>query len=222
MRVEPLQNLAAQDADQSPPEMTALDTDVLGYHGERATVFLHGAGGDKSQLRPLADQLRPATAILPSLRGHGASPAPIGGFSPLDFSADLHRMAHGWPSELDLIGYSFGAVVAAVSAATWAATRTRSLVVLDTTFRPHPEFHENDEWAEGSWLRWTYDWRPVLARVEVPVLVIRSDDSELLDDAAVADLVAIPNVTVENTPGDHESVLEDLDALRAIIEKWQQ
>ncbi|MFH8338391.1 alpha/beta fold hydrolase [Streptomyces sp. AM6-12] len=145
-------------------------------------LLLHGFGGDKSQLRPLGDALCPAGAVAvhPSLRAHGDSHRPVWGYSVLDFSADLHRIADILPDEVHLVGYSYGGLVAAVSAVTWGASRVRSLVVIDQSFDAHPALHEADEWAEGSLLRWTYDFGhlpDLLERLGVPVLVLAGADS---------------------------------------------
>ncbi|APE22577.1 MULTISPECIES: alpha/beta fold hydrolase [Streptomyces] len=145
-------------------------------------LLLHGFGGDKRQLRPIGDALCPAGAVAvhPSLRGHGDSPSPDWGFSVLDFSADLHRFADVLPDELHLVGYSYGGLVAAVSAVTWGASRVRSVVVVDQSFDAHPHLHVADEWAEGSLLRWTYDFGhlpDLLERLGIPLLVLAADDS---------------------------------------------
>ncbi|MEU6325762.1 alpha/beta hydrolase [Streptomyces sp. NPDC047049] len=145
-------------------------------------LLLHGFGGDKSQLRPLGDALCPAgcVAVHPSLRSHGDSHQPDWGYSVLDFSADLHRIADILPDEVHLVGYSYGGLVAAVSAVTWGASRVRSLVVIDQSFDAHPALHVADEWAEGSLLRWTYDFGhlpDLLERLGIPVLVLAGTDS---------------------------------------------
>ncbi|MGY9070633.1 alpha/beta fold hydrolase [Streptomyces sp. CAS3] len=145
-------------------------------------LLLHGFGGDKTQLRPIGDALCPpgSVAVHPSLRAHGDSHQPAWGYSVLDFSADLHRVADILPDEVHLVGYSYGGLVAAVSAVTWGASRVRSLVVIDQSFDAHPALHEADEWAEGSLLRWTYDFGhlpDLLERLGVPVLVLAGADS---------------------------------------------
>ncbi|MCX5383341.1 alpha/beta fold hydrolase [Streptomyces sp. NBC_00083] len=145
-------------------------------------LLLHGFGGDKTQLRPVGDALCGAgsVAVYPSLRAHGDSPKPAWGYSALDFSADLHRFADVLPDELHLVGYSYGGLVAAVSAITWGASRVRSLVVVDQSFDPHPDWHVADEWAEGSLLRWHYDFShlpDLLERLGIPVLVLAAEGS---------------------------------------------
>ncbi|MFG2986629.1 alpha/beta fold hydrolase [Streptomyces sp. NPDC048258] len=145
-------------------------------------LLLHGFGGDKGQLRPVGDALCAAdsVAVYPSLRAHGDSHKPAWGYSVMDFSADLHRFADALPDELHLVGYSYGGLVAAVSAVTWGASRVRSLVVVDQSFDPHPDWHVADEWAEGSLLRWHYDFShlpDLLERLGIPVLALAAEES---------------------------------------------
>ncbi|WP_330458929.1 alpha/beta hydrolase [Streptomyces sp. NBC_00820] len=145
-------------------------------------LLLHGFGGDKGQLRPVGDALCPqdSVAVYPSLRAHGDSHQPAWGYSVLDFAADLHRIGDILPGDLHLVGYSYGGLVAAVSAVTWGASRVRSLVVIDQSFDAHPDLHVADEWAEGSLLRWTYDFGhlpDLLERLGIPVLVLAAAES---------------------------------------------
>ncbi|QHC24542.1 alpha/beta fold hydrolase [Streptomyces sp. GS7] len=145
-------------------------------------LLIHGFGGDKGQLRPLGDALCPtgSVAVYPSLRAHGDSHRPAWGYSVLDFSADLHRFADALPDDLHLVGYSYGGLVAAISAVTWGAAKVRSLVLIDQSFDAHPALHVADEWVEGSLLRWTYDFGhlpDLLERLDIPVLVLAAADS---------------------------------------------
>lgn len=150
--------------------------------GPGSLLLLHGFGGGKDQLRELGDALCPtgSEAFYPALRAHGASPKPAWGYSPLDFAADVHRIADILPARVHAIGYSYGALVGAISATTWGAGRIRSLVVIDQSFAAHPEHHEVDEWVEGSQLRWFHDFSHLLDLLhvlEVPVLVLGSPES---------------------------------------------
>ncbi|QBF47467.1 alpha/beta fold hydrolase [Janibacter limosus] len=202
--------------------MQELDIDVVGDvdSAPRATVFLHGAGGDKSQLAPLGRELGSPVQIMPSLRGHGQSYSPKQGHSPLEYAADLHRSAHRWPDSLDVVGYSYGALVALLSATTWAAGRVRSLVVLDTSFESFPTMYVNDEDAEGSWLRWMYDYESALALVQVPVLCVRSSQSTLLTERTCQRMSQLEQVSVVELPGDHRSILDDSKALATVISEF--
>jgi pimeloyl-ACP methyl ester carboxylesterase len=79
-------------------------------------LLLHGFGGDKHQLRPLGDALPQADGVIsmyPSLRAHGASLKPPWDYSVLDFAVDLHCVADVLPVPIDLMDYSYGALVGA-------------------------------------------------------------------------------------------------------------
>jgi pimeloyl-ACP methyl ester carboxylesterase len=171
------------------PDYDDVPGSAQGTTAPGSMLLLHGFGGDKRQLRPLGEALCPegATAVYPSLRAHGDSPKPPWGYSVLDFSADLHRIADALPEDLHVVGYSYGGLVAAVSAVTWGAPKFRSLVVIDQSFDAHPDLHEADEWAEGSLLRWHYDFThllDLLDRLGIPVLVLaaRGSRSILADE----------------------------------------
>jgi pimeloyl-ACP methyl ester carboxylesterase len=190
-------------------------------------LLLHGFGGDKHQLRPLGEALCPrgSVAVYPTLRGHGASPKPGFGYSVLDFSADLHRFADAMPEALHLVGYSYGGLVAAVSAVTWAAPRVRSLAVIDQSFAAHPDFHEDDEWAEGSLLRWYYDFShllDLLERLGVPVLVLAARDSRnILPDersrlaARESELFSLAFID-----GDHADCYRNTEEMAAVLREF--
>ncbi|MGW6248121.1 alpha/beta fold hydrolase [Streptomyces roseolus] len=187
-------------------------------------LLLHGFGGDKEQLRPVGDALCPAgsVAVYPSLRAHGASPRPAWGYSVLDFSADLHRFADALPDELHLVGYSYGGLVAAVSAVTWAAPRVRSLVVVDQSFDARPEKHVADAWAEGSLLRWHYDFGhlpDLLERLGVPVLVLAAEQSPNISADERARLAARDRVhlSLEFIEGTHADCHRDTDAVTSAM-----
>ncbi|BCJ44136.1 hypothetical protein GCM10010168_09490 [Actinoplanes ianthinogenes] len=187
-------------------------------------LLVHGFGGDKNQLRELGDALCPAgsAAFYPSLRAHGASPKPIWGYSVLDFAADLHRIADVFPQEIHAVGYSYGALVSAISATTWGARRIRSLVVIDQSFAAHPEEHEVDEWVEGSLLRWHYDFThmlDLLQLLEVPVLVLASPDSGTISPAEEKELLArqSPLLTYRHISGSHATCYRDTPHLTGLI-----
>lgn len=187
----------------------------------QATVLLHGAGADGRQLCDLARRLAPPCAIRPTLRGHRGSLEPGWGYSPLESAADLQRWAHRWPAQLDFVGYSYGALVAALCAATWGAARIRSLVVLDTSFEAFPGRHVQDADAEGSWLRWTYDYRGVLDHLDIPALVLRSRDGDLIGEGEAERLGTLRHVTVRTLSGDHASMIEDTNSLSEAIHAWR-
>jgi pimeloyl-ACP methyl ester carboxylesterase len=193
------------------PGLSLIDFDLVPGRGGPARLFLHGFGGDKHQLRPLGDRLPPAgLAMYVSFRAHGGSSRPAWGYSVLDFTADVHRVADVLPTPIDVIGFSFGALVGAASALTWGGNRIRSLVVIDQSFAADPARHEADEWAEGSYLRWMYDYRPMLDRLDIPLLVVAAEESDMIGPAERW------RVT-RTVPGDHLGCLADPGALAAAI-----
>lgn len=197
------------------PDWTAVPGAATGLPLTGSMLLAHGAGGDHTQLRPLGDALaqRGMTAAYPSLRRHGASPAPEWGYSPLDFAADLHRIGDALPGDLHLVGYSLGGLVATVCAVTWAAARLRSLVLLDAAFAPAPERHEIDDWAEGSFLRWHYDYRPMLDLVPVPVLYLTGSDSDAVGEPERLWAKGHPDRTHRVVPGTHAGLHRPTPAL---------
>ena len=187
-------------------------------------LLLHGFGGDKGQLRPVGDALCPpgSVAVHPSLRAHGDSHRPDWGYSVLDFAADVHRFADALPGELHLVGYSYGGLVAAVSAVTWGASRVRSLVVIDQSFDAHPALHVADEWAEGSLLRWTYDFGhlpDLLERLGIPVLVLAAAESRniLADERERLSRRDSASLRLEFIRGSHADCHRNTDEITSVM-----
>jgi pimeloyl-ACP methyl ester carboxylesterase len=212
------------------PAIPLLDFDrVPGTAAGRAPgslLLVHGFGGDKRQLRALGDALCPAdaAAYYPTLRAHPGSPRPDWGYSALDFAADLHRIGDVLPERVHAIGYSYGALVSAISAVTWGA-RIRSLVVVDQSFAAHPERHEADEWVEGSLLRWTYDFSHLLDALHalgVPVLMLGSVDSGLIGVEEERGLLARRDRLFDYRAitGSHADSYRDTAALVPLIEDF--
>ncbi|HEX6472343.1 MAG TPA: alpha/beta hydrolase [Streptosporangiaceae bacterium] len=197
-------------------DIALIDFDLATVAGDgrrHSRLYLHGFGGDKRQLRPLGESLdAPAvTSMYASLRAHGASFKPAWGYSVLDFAADVHRVADVLPGPIDFIGYSYGALVAAACALTWAADRTRSLVVIDQSFDADPARHVADEWAEGSYLRWTYGYGGMLERLAAPTLLLTAADSAMVSAAELARLRGRcgTRLTAGLIAGAHDTCLND-------------
>jgi pimeloyl-ACP methyl ester carboxylesterase len=205
------------------PQVELLDFDLLDPVGAvrpGGLLALHGFGGDKNQLRPVAEAscASGTAALLPTLRAHPGSPTPEWGYSPLDFVADVHRVADALPGPLDLMGYSYGGLVAALSAVTWAGDRVRSLVLVDQSFDAHPDRFVADDTVEGSHLRWNYDFRhlpDLLAALGVPVLVLlaRESDSVGPDERAWLRARSGPLLRCVDVPGTHASLLDHPGAI---------
>jgi len=211
-------------------DVAAADSDgaFSAGHPPVGILAVHGFGGDKTQLRPVVDAVRApgVPALLPSLRSHGDSPAPAWGWSPLDFTADLHRIADALPGRLNLIGYSYGALVAALSAVTWAGDRVRSLVVVDQSFDAHPDRFVADEWAEGSHLRWNYDFGHLPGLLEaqrVPVLALFARDSDIVGPRERARLRSRADGGLfhcAEIPGTHAGLLEHPHTIASAVREF--
>ncbi|MET9811786.1 alpha/beta fold hydrolase [Streptomyces sp. NPDC006355] len=170
-----------------------LDHDLLpgsaaGPAAPGPLLLLHGFGDDKTALRAIGDTLCPtgSVAVYPSLRAHGASPAPKWGYSPLDFAADVQRILDPVPGPLHVIGYSYGALVAAVLGVALGPHRISSVVLLDQSFERLPDRYEADEWAEASFLKWHYDYRHLLDALDglgIRVLSVVARQSSVVPEA---------------------------------------
>jgi pimeloyl-ACP methyl ester carboxylesterase len=169
-----------------------LDYDVVEGRAETPVVsgsflFVHGFADDKTALRPLGDRLcgTGQPVLYPSLRAHGASPQPKWGYSPLDLAADLHRIVDAVPAPVHVVGYSFGALVAAMLAVTAGPSVVGSLAVLDQSFERDDGRYTPDDWAEASFLKWHYDYRHLfdaLAATGTPALAVIARDSHVVPE----------------------------------------
>jgi predicted alpha/beta-fold hydrolase len=178
------------------PRVELLDCDYLPGHATGRTapgsmLLLHGFADDKTTLRPLGSALCPpgAWAVHPSLRAHGTSPRPAWGYSPLDFAADLNRIADAFPRPVHVVGHSFGASIAAVTAVALGPDRIASVALLDQSFEEMPERYEgyeDDDWAEARFLKWHYPqthFLDILVALRIPVLVAIARDSPVVPEA---------------------------------------
>lgn len=200
-----------------------LDFDLHTPHpvgGEPAgtVVYLHGFGGDKAQLEPLAELLTPAgwVAFRPSLRGHGRSPAPPWGYSVLDFAADVHRLADLLTAPLLFVGYSLGGLLGSLSAVTWARTDTVGLVVIDQSYAAHPDRMVRDDQAEGRYLRWMYDFQGLIADTPVPTRIVLARESHMVqadERRFIERLVREGRMELEHIEGAHADCLADTQAV---------
>ncbi|MER5968945.1 alpha/beta fold hydrolase [Streptomyces sp. NPDC002055] len=148
-------------------------------------LLLHGFGDDGTALRGIGDALCPAgtLAVYPTLRAHGGSPFPEWGYSPLDFAADIHRIADAFPRPVHVVGHSYGALIAAISAVMLGPDRIGSVALLDQSFEPFEDRYEADEWAEASFLKWHYDYTHLfdsLTALGIPVLTVIARESPVV------------------------------------------
>lgn len=203
------------------PRVALLDYDhvpgtATGTAAPGSLLLVHGFGDDKTTLRPLGAALCPpgAVAVHPTLRAHGASPAPAWGYSPLDLAADLHRIADSFPRPVHVIGHSYGALVAAVAALALGPDRVASVAVLDQSFEAWPDRYVDDEWSEASHLKWHYDHTHVLtalAALDIPVLSVIARDSNVVPHAERMRMISRcgGQFTCVITGGTHTGFLRD-------------
>jgi hypothetical protein len=186
-------------------------------------LFLHGFGGDKRQLRHIAEPFaeQGARCILPSLRGHGASPAPPFGYSCLDLAADVHRLMAQIAARCHLVGYSHGALVGAVTAVAMRPG-VRSLASIDESFAAHPERMIQDEHVEARSLRWQFDWRHLLSTRAVPCLSLVARDSHMIDEEERGYLQTLVgrDFQVGSIAGTHASCLQDRNVIVRYIDDF--
>jgi pimeloyl-ACP methyl ester carboxylesterase len=220
-----------------PHQVELLDYDVrpgianaIGPAG--GFLLLHGLGEDKTSLRPLGDRLCPAgsVAVYPSLRGHGTSPKPTWGYSPWDFTADLQRIASALPDRLHLVGFSYGALVAAASAVALGPGRVRSLVLLDQSFEacPWKAFADHDGALfrpELVYLKWGFDHRHLLfmaAAAGIPMLTVLARRSHVVSGSERRRLLAGagPRQLVRVLDTDHRGLVSDVPRLAALLEDF--
>lgn len=105
--------------------------------GPRLAVLVHGLTSNAGGWARVAPALveRGYRVLAPELRGHGESPRPREGYTPLDMARDL---AETVPAEPDLLlGHSLGGVVALVAAAE-GLLRPRRLVLEDPAIKSRP------------------------------------------------------------------------------------
>ncbi|GGK78879.1 alpha/beta fold hydrolase [Mangrovihabitans endophyticus] len=210
-----------------------LDFDLAAGPGAGAVrgaqLLLHGFADDKASLRELADALRAPgeVAVLPSLRAHGQSPAPAWGYSPLDFGADLHRIADVLPGPAHVIGYSFGALIGAVTALLLGPSRVSTVTVLDQSFDRMPERFVDDGWAEASFLKWHYSYAHVydgLRAMGIPVHVVFARDSHVVPEQERASLLARvgPRFHCAVVDGTHAGLIRDTGRLAGVLSPFYE
>ncbi|MBM7167720.1 alpha/beta fold hydrolase [Streptomyces sp. G44] len=190
-------------------------------------LLLHGLEDDRDRLRFLSDALcgEGRIALLPTLRDHHPSPAPVWGYSPLDYAADVHRLTDVLPSPAHVIGYSYGALVGLVYAAVMGPGRVRSLVLLDQSLERRPHRIEGGPWAESSFLKWEYDYTHLLDMVTaagIPVLMVVPRDSHVLPEAERAALLARrhPLFSCVLMDGAHADVVRPDGPVTSVIEEF--
>jgi hypothetical protein len=208
-----------------------LDFDVIagndlgGDGGPGSLLLLHGFDEDKGALKGLGSHLCPpgAEAVYPTLRGHGSSPRPPWGYSPWDVATDIQRIGDRLPVDLNVVGFSYGALIGLLAALILGPERVRSVVVLDQSFERNDSYVEFDEWLEASFLQWHFDHRHVLDAITVlgiPVLIVVAERSDVVGEAERERLQARAGVEYRSLDTDHCGLIADLDRLLPVLQAF--
>lgn len=217
--------------------------------GAPTLVLLHGIQGTSAAWRGVCDLLPPAWGcVLPDLRGRGGSAAPDDPAAyPLSgFAEDLAAVIAACDGPVVLVGWSMGVLVALAYIAAHGTGRLQGLVLASGTACPGPETHwfhgataeeiaaeasaravrlalsayARPEAVAGAWMAArAADLRPVLARVDVPSLILHgSADPEcaLVHGETLA--AGIAGATLKVWPGGgHNLMAEDPRGLAAAL-----
>lgn len=211
------------------PERFVIDSDrITGAPGGELAgcnvLMLHGFGGDKTQLQPVAERLagRGATVLLPTLRGQGSSCEPDIPLSCLDLAADIHRLLASASGRWHVVGYSHGGLVGVVAARCLPSSSVASVVSIDESFAPHPDRMIDDAQEGTRFLRWHFDFGHLLDRVPVPALLLVAAQSHMVEaeERKRLGLLAAPSFRVEEIPGDHRTCIEHPEELTTRIARF--
>jgi pimeloyl-ACP methyl ester carboxylesterase len=118
----------------------------------RNVVLIHGLGTNQGFWNPsiLIPMARRYRITIFDLRGHGYSGMPKRGYTSADMAEDLwHLLTHLHISRADLVGHSFGGVVALHSAVLFPE-KVNSLILADTRVRAFQPTQSPREWIESE------------------------------------------------------------------------
>ncbi|UXY23032.1 alpha/beta hydrolase [Streptomyces cynarae] len=110
----------------------------LGPAGAPALLLVHGWGGDGREWSPHAEALAGRfRVVVPDLRGHGRSPVPDQGNTPVEMADDLAALIDSLGTgPVVAVGHSMGGQVVNLLAVRHAA-RVRTVVALDPAHGAH-------------------------------------------------------------------------------------
>ena len=114
-----------------------IEYDEVG-HGDRPFVLVHGFTGSRDDFADVLPDLGLlGRTLVPDLRGHGGTTNPGRGYSLEQLSEDLRQFLDAQNVEkCDLLGHSLGGMIA-LRFVLANPERVRSLVLMDTSDRPH-------------------------------------------------------------------------------------
>lgn len=161
-----------------------LTGDVIGDDAAAASlVVLHGFGDGPRDVLDLARELTPDgdSTFLPRMRGSELVHDDCG-WAPAHHAGDLQRLCHSLGRH-DVVGYSYGASIAAAYALAVGPDRVRALVLIDQAFGAQPEREVPEPWTEANDLLWDYDYSHQLLaapRIGIPTLLIIGSGSHVV------------------------------------------
>jgi len=94
-------------------------------------VLIHGVGLDHSMWFPVMAALTHRRTIAYDMIGHGGAPKPLGPYNLQTFVDQLTSIVDALDCEIDLVGFSMGALVAQSYALSAGGDRTRRMVLLN-------------------------------------------------------------------------------------------
>jgi pimeloyl-ACP methyl ester carboxylesterase len=214
-----------------------MDVRIMGQ-GSTTVVALHGIQGTRAAWQPVAQRLASrARFVLPNLRGRGAAvrAAGQGGYGLQAYASDAAEVIeqHVGQAPFVLAGWSMGVSVALELLTRRPELRPQGLVLLSGTpclslaswftaegARLTAEVAARErrlglvEAADHDAVAWTWaairgnDQRPLLARIDVPALVLHGsadEDSPWLHGRWLAE--GLPRATLVTLPGAGHSLL---------------
>ena len=99
--------------------------------GDTPLVLIHGVGLDHTMWLPVMTALPHRRTIAYDMIGHGAARNPPGPYTLQTFVDQLSGILHALDCELDLVGFSMGALVAQGFALSPGGVRVRRMVLLN-------------------------------------------------------------------------------------------
>jgi len=185
-------------------------------------IFFHGNAGNISHRLASLSIFRDLglSVLIIDYRGYGeseGSPSEAGFYRDAQAAWDHLRQERGVPaSEIILFGRSLGAAVASGLAASLPAEDSAGAVILESPFRSVPEMAQAlYPFLPARWLtRMDYDNEKHVQSIEAPLLIIHSEDDEIVPYAqgrAVYEAASSPKTFLGLSGGHNTGFFENQD-----------